>query len=389
MDGCLWPDGTVSGRSGRGTTPYLCLPSRTDTRLLVPLHHRRAAAHAVRRRLSGTSVPAAARRAAAWVGTRSGAAQRWRSRQLHVAGDGELTAVVSAAMGVEVVIALHLGARRANRKPVLEVMDVSGRVLAWGKLGVNDLTDRLVRGEAYALARLGSLALRHLEVPRLRANLQWRGRPLVLMTALHPTREPVGVDLLARSAYELAQAFAAEDPDQALARYRDTLAREVTALPATPLAARMAELLPELTSRLEGCRFGAWHGDWTPWNMGVDGGRLCVWDWERLATPVPQGMDLLHHRFQREVMSGTHTPGSAALGLLDWSAPPPPGGTGPDAEQRRALAILYLLAIGARYLADDQAATGNRLGAVPSWLEPVLQTWTSPRSSTPTPGKRA
>jgi hypothetical protein len=43
--------------------------------------------------------------------------------------------------------------------------------------------------------------------------------------------------------------------------------------------------------------FGAWHGDFTPWNMARLGERTYVWDWER-AAPAPAGLDLLHFLFQ-------------------------------------------------------------------------------------------
>lgn len=290
-------------------------------------------------------------------------------------------------MGQDVVVALHLGARRANRKPVLEVMDTAGRILAWGKLGVNDLTDQLVRGEAFALARLGSIPLSRLAVPQLLASTQWRGHPLVLMTPLSPTRAPVSTDLLAGAASELADSFEIETPDEALTRYHETLIRQVASLPETTLTARMTAVIPDLTSSLGGCRLGAWHGDWTPWNMGVDGRRLCVWDWERLATPVPRGMDLLHHRFQSDVVLRSRSPQAAALALLAWSTPSPAGEVDPAARRGSALAVAYLLGLGVRYLADDQAATGNRLGAVSTWLGPVLATWTSGHR-TPRPKER-
>jgi hypothetical protein len=54
-------------------------------------------------------------------------------------------------------------------------------------------------------------------------------------------------------------------------------------------------------------RFGAWHGDFTPWNMArLESGRgsgsaaasgVFLWDWERCG-PAPVGLDLLHFLFQ-------------------------------------------------------------------------------------------
>jgi hypothetical protein len=37
--------------------------------------------------------------------------------------------------------------------------------------------------------------------------------------------------------------------------------------------------------------FGAWHGDFTPWNMRRGAGTVAVWDWERSGSIVPVGMD--------------------------------------------------------------------------------------------------
>ena len=44
---------------------------------------------------------------------------------------------------------------------------------------------------------------------------------------------------------------------------------------------------------------GRWHGDWAPWNMASEGGRLRVWDWERTAPHRPVGLDAIHFEAQR------------------------------------------------------------------------------------------
>src|SRR5690606_19279441 len=43
---------------------------------------------------------------------------------------------------------------------------------------------------------------------------------------------------------------------------------------------------------------GAWHGDWTPWNMAWDGTQVLLWDFERFATGVPVGFDRVHYALQ-------------------------------------------------------------------------------------------
>ena len=60
----------------------------------------------------------------------------------------------------ELVVGVHLGPPRANRKPVLAVADRHGTLLAFAKCGVDPLTDRLVAHEAAALRHLAVVAER-------------------------------------------------------------------------------------------------------------------------------------------------------------------------------------------------------------------------------------
>jgi len=53
--------------------------------------------------------------------------------------------------------------------------------------------------------------------------------------------------------------------------------------------------------------FGAWHGDFTPWNMARLGRATYLWDWER-AQPAPVGLDLLHFLFQSVCRFDGRTP---------------------------------------------------------------------------------
>ena len=48
---------------------------------------------------------------------------------------------------------------------------------------------------------------------------------------------------------------------------------------------------------------GAWHGDWSPWNLGWVHQRLWAWDWEYCRTDVPIGLDVPHFAFQRRFIA--------------------------------------------------------------------------------------
>jgi hypothetical protein len=117
--------------------------------------------------------------------------------------------------------------------------------------------------------------------------------------------------------------------------------------------------------------YGAWHGDWAPWNMRPTAGSLLVWDWERFTCGVPLGFDALHYELQRRI--SVQPDGSTAVRQTIDAAPAllePFGVTGSAAA--RLTALLYLIDLAARYLADRQAEAGARLGVLGSWLLPVL-----------------
>jgi hypothetical protein len=116
--------------------------------------------------------------------------------------------------------------------------------------------------------------------------------------------------------------------------------------------------------------FGAWHGDWAPWNMAALAGSLLVWDWERFTPGVPMGFDALHHALHVRLERGK--PARAAVSDVVSRAPEllAPFDVAPDAAQ--VTALLYLIDLAGRYLADKQAEAGARLGVLGTWLLPVL-----------------
>ena len=116
--------------------------------------------------------------------------------------------------------------------------------------------------------------------------------------------------------------------------------------------------------------WGAWHGDWTPWNMAVAGDRVLLWDWERFEGGVPLGFDALHYVVQSWLGPAGVDPLTAVHRLLAQAerVVAPFGVAG-----GRDVAQLYLLEIGARYETDRQEAAGARLGALQDWLLPALE----------------
>jgi hypothetical protein len=65
----------------------------------------------------------------------------------------------------------------------------------------------------------------------------------------------------------------------------------------------VARRVDAVMERMAGKRvmYGAYHGDFTPWNMFVEGGELFVFDWEYAGRWYPMGLDRYHFWMQTAV----------------------------------------------------------------------------------------
>jgi hypothetical protein len=373
----LWPAPAAAVAARGGAGDLFVLPSLRDPRLLVPTS-RRAGAAAVRR--YGEPGTAAARlgRRALELALASGAGPvllRDRLRIRVPAGAPTLEAYLSGQLDTEVLLSLHLGAARANRKPVLQLLTPGGHTVAYAKVGITPLTSALVQAERGALDQVEAARLSTVTAPRVRHLGCWRGLDVLILSALpvwQPRRPLSGGQLTAAMAEVAGLAGASAEP-LAGGRYLRGLTDRLAAAPAsadrTALVAELAAL-----ARQHGQRelaLGAWHGDWTPWNMASTSDGLLLWDWERFAGGVPVGFDALHYQLQSDVVTARADPALAADGLVE-RAPDllAPLGVGPA--EARLTALLYLAELSARYLVDRQAEAGARLGAPGRWLIPAL-----------------
>jgi hypothetical protein len=289
----------------RRVDSYVVLPSLRRPGMLVPPRSRRGAASAARQYLLMPGRKGAAATAAAVAALRSGLPQKLGRDRLgvHVAdgvADAELPDLVLRnrlaellhAPDVELVV--RVGATRPNGKPVVQVGQPNGRVLAYAKVGWNELTRPLVAAEAEALASFAARSdpPRTFQVSRLLHSLEWQGNSVTVVepliggapvTAFDPPRDATHElalgGVVSRSA--LAESDWWADVRARISAVGGDLDRAADAIAAeagdTPL------------------RFGRGHGDWTPWNMRRLDGRLVVWDWERSRDGVPVGIDAAHY----------------------------------------------------------------------------------------------
>ncbi|MUL42295.1 aminoglycoside phosphotransferase [Streptomonospora sp. PA3] len=382
----LWPCGGLLGRGEartlrREASPagdgdvreYLPVPSAHNPRVILPAANRYAAARGVAAFAQRHSLRDRLRAAGLTAAFASGLAPLLLRDRLHVGPGRTIEHELSEALERRVVIAVHIGPPRANRKPVLLVLTPAGRSVGYAKLGVNELTSRLVRAETRALALLAESRLPDITVPRLLHEGEWNGHPLLVQDPLpvgrqtdRPTRRQLLRCVVQISALEPVRVLPLSQSP-----YRSALADRIAALGERPESAPLRASLDALPDvRLP---FGAWHGDLTRWNIAGTPRRAFVWDWERLAFGVPVGFDALHYELNECVQSGVH-PGVHRW--LDTGArllrDPLIAGTGLLPGTEAAVMALYLIDLATRYLHDRQAEAGGSPAAVDDWLLPAL-----------------
>lgn len=325
---------------------YAVLPSRSRPRYVVPVGRRHAGAVHVR---PAVGVKGAARRQVVRAALRFGAG-RLMPGGLEVA-DGSATDpglrrhLADLLDRDDVDVALAIGQPRANRKPVVQVIDGRGATVAWAKIGVDRRTDELVARETEALAAVADRP--GLVVPSVVATGTWGGHRLLVLAPIVTDESADDLDPTAEVVRAIAGPTSDHEPTET-AWWHD-LRRASETCPG--LVTRLDRLEPALEGRR--WPFGRWHGDLAPWNACWVDGRLAVWDWERSTTGMPLGFDLIHNRVQVDVLR-RGVPIGDALAAAASRERPVLGELGYRAEDALLLAAAYGATLRARYAVDAE-----------------------------------
>lgn len=360
-------------RDGRQRRGFLLVPNTAGVRMIVPAGPRWVLTVAMRRHSPGVRTSAQLKRLAFGALAASGLAGAGWPYRLHLAaepGADSLERWLERRLGLgRCRLAIRLGPARANRKPVVQVLDHTGAVRAYVKIGHNALSASLVSTEAGVLAHLERAGLRGVRVPRVLAHDEWNGLRLLAL-------EPLPVSGAAADPAEVRAATEqiAASSDRASVRWRDSSFRGRLIRGIASGGARLAPL-DDVVASLDRTdpviELGAWHGDFNPGNFAAGRDGLLVWDWERYDHEVPVGFDMLHLAMQREITVAGRDPGEAASALLtgaDALLAPDGGARCPAVE----IARLYLAWLACRYLRDGQDRAGAGLGSVEQWVLPAL-----------------
>lgn len=382
----LWPEPARITRTGRvrprplDRTEFLVVPDERRAKLLLPRRPRRAAAAALRHYKAAADTPRRLMFRGLALGAQAGLADLLPHRITIEPGSGsasgsadaDIAGYLCGVLGQEAIISIRVGPPRANRKPVLELLTADGGLIGFAKVGVNALTRELVRAEAAALTVLSAAPLVRLGTPRLIHHGQWRGHEVLIQEALSGVAPPRNWVGLSQAMAELAGVQGVSQLAMSQSPYWHDLRQRLVACAQRDVAGQLLTAMSclEPVAATTSVGFGSWHGDWTPWNMTMSGGRALVWDWERFQAGVPVGYDAVHYRLQALVDSGCAPQAAAEQIVAGAAAVLAPFGLEGDAAA--VVASAYLLEIAARYLTDGQAEAGARLGDVGNWLLPVL-----------------
>src|SRR5579859_3022681 len=379
-----WPPRGGAGRSrapGGTARPegrdFVLIPGVRQPRLLVPASARAAAA-SLRHYGQPRSWPARIGVAACALGLATGLGGTLLGVRVRVTAPPEAESIESYLRSVispGIRVSIRLGPARANRKPVLQLHTTAGEPVGFVKVGFNALTRDLVRAESDSLAFLERAGLDGISVPRVLHHSQWHGMDVLVLSALPAwrRRRALPAAQLSAAMATVARAGELQQGAPASGAYLRHLTDRLAATDPGPESSALRQAVGTLTATglATSLTFGAWHGDWSPWNMASTTSGLLVWDWERFAFGVPCGFDALHYWLQSEVGPRHRDPLTAAAGCVEHAA----GLLAPfriDPARARLTAALYLADMATRYLVDRQAQAGAPLGAPGTWLIPAL-----------------
>jgi hypothetical protein len=341
---------------------YLPFPAFRVPKLLIPVDTPLVAAAALKlRAASAQSLPTRLALAAAVPGLATGLLQvvarsrvdvLVRSRSAAALPGVFLADYLSTVLGTDVLLSAKISSYDPHRTLGLHLLTKAGSLAAYAKVGAKDLTQGLIRNEAEALRRMATVSPTLIRAPALLHHGPWRHLELLVTAPLElthgtqpsPSSPPSLAATVAVASSGRRTVSALEDSGY----WQSTRARAGQLLGSGQLNMARQALLSYLLDRLEAdcgavsLQFGAWHGDWLPWNLSWQGGRLLAWDWEYSSDSAPLGFDVLHF-FCGTSFFRDRRDARVALAVARARGLPKMRPTGMSSEQLAVLHSLYVL----------------------------------------------
>lgn len=280
----------------QGGRRFAVIAARSNPRWwLLPLNNRRAAAAGLEMLQPVTHVARLAKGVARTL-ARFGLHRLVGRGQIRLSDPADLPDVQAAFGGRAAHVACFTGTDGPHRKTALQVMDQSGAILGYAKLSRAAHLRPYLRNEADMLRRVAGMGLRSVDVP---AVLGFRDNKAVTLLITDSVKSAAHAATLVAGADHLAflSELRARSQSMGAGALLDNLAAQAAALAdlAGPeWGARFARVETALRPQAADIPLCTVHGDFTPWNIFVQGGRLYVFDWEYARAAWPVGFDLAH-----------------------------------------------------------------------------------------------
>ena len=238
------------------------------------------------------------------------------------ASDYLLTEYLKKVLGrKDLLFAFSCGTPGPQRKPVISIIDNSGRALAYTKIGWNDYTNSLVRNEHEVLDMLNQRhVFRTLKFPSVIWFGSWNAKSvLVTRPGGEAGRKPRGLEPNILAA--LIEIGKVKSENQIFGQSyfaQKVKVRLMNLKPLDPLTAGQIDQLREafdfLMLRLSGISlpFGWKHGDFSSWNMWIKDNHVFLIDWERAENDTVLAWDLFYFLLEGR---GSHRVLSSLRGL--------------------------------------------------------------------------
>ena len=233
-----------------------------------------------------------------------------------------------------------------NRKPSASVIDGSGEVLAFVKIAVSDVSRRIVEHEANMLMALQERQGLRDQTPRLLFAGDVDGRYITVQTPLRGS--PAAAALTAEHrAFLRSLECGSRKPASETSMAAGLKSRLVSLHPPRP---DLLEILDQAWPLLEQTEVTSTivHGDFAPWNLRAQSGKVSAFDWEYGEVDGLPFIDALHFDLQIG-MEITKWSVEDAAGFLRKSVVACPED---DAARMQVAQVVYLLDHLARLLGE-------------------------------------
>jgi hypothetical protein len=272
------------------------------------------------------------------MGLRSGMPQRIFTERIYISvprngGPPHLTLVdhFRELFGrSDLSLAVILGKKRPNRKPVLKILTSQGECIGFAKVGWNEVSRALVGNEARILQSMAAreTPLGSFQVPEVLEHVEIDGADFLVLKPVPRSRALGGggsLRLPIEAAREIAAMTGQRTEVLSSSPYWEDLKARIAAATkeGVPRIGALSDGVDALETRF-GTRditFGAWHGDFIPWNMKRSGGAFFVWDWERSGGMVPLGLDAARFDLDVRVKIRRERPRDAVQGSVTSLGP--------------------------------------------------------------------